>query len=239
MKKKKKFLKKKFKNFNKVSSDYNALSLHLNLLPFFKKTSYLLDIKIKICKYISYCNDIFIFTKYWRRILSLLSYLELSFKTYNFISQLNRDYNFKYIRISDTRYQSFTDISNKYNKTLVNYSIGLILCTVGLKKNKLFKSIKKTKKGFLKYLNFVKHFIIPKYFLNTTNKINRVGILIKGLNKKTPIYSNIQNYLIKFSTKISFLLFLPKVKFSFMKIRKYARLKRNLRKKIVKSISLV
>ena len=64
MKKKKKFLKKKFKNFNKVSNDYNALSLRLNLLPFFKKTSYLLDIKIKICKYISYCNDIFIFTKY-------------------------------------------------------------------------------------------------------------------------------------------------------------------------------
>ena len=233
MKKKKRFSKKKFKNFNKVFNNLNLGKAYSKLLPFFKKTFYLADIKVKICKYISYCSSSFLFSKYWHRLVSLLYYLELSFKVYNFISLLNKDYNFKYIRISENRYQSFTDISNRWGKTLVNYSIGLILCTIGFKKNKIFRSLKKTKKGFLKYLSFVKYFIIPKYFTGGTNKISRVGVLIKGLNKKTPLYSSIQNFLTRFSVKVSFLLFLPKVKFSFMKIRKYARLKRNLRKKII------
>jgi hypothetical protein len=113
MKKKKRFSKKKFKNFNKVFNDLNLGKAYSKLLPFFKKTFYLADIKVKICKYISYYSVSFLFSKCWHRLVSLLSYLELSFKVYNFISLLNKDYNFKYIRISENRYQSFTDISNR------------------------------------------------------------------------------------------------------------------------------
>lgn len=237
---KKKFFKK---NLKATIYDNNTASITdikniISLVPFIKKTSLLQLLKVKVYKYIFFIEGFYEYLKY-QTLRNVFNYIKLSFKNYSYISFLKKDSNFKYFKITETKKQSFSNISNYRNSTIVNYSIGLILCTLGFKKNKIFRNLKKQQKGFLKYLNFLKYFILPKYFKNTSEDTNKIGLSICGVGKYTPEYLILHKFLKKFNTKIAFLLFLPKIRFSFMKLRRYARIKRNFRKRIVKSLSLL
>ena len=109
---------------------------------------------------------------------------------------------------------------------------------MGFKKNNAYRPMKKQNKGFIKGLSFAKMYVLPKFLKSTEANKRTVGIIIKGRGKFTSIYSELPKYFKKLRTETLFLLWVPKLRFSYTKLRQYGRIKRNLRKRIVKTLAL-
>jgi hypothetical protein len=149
------------------------------------------------------------------------------------------DYNyFNYFFINEGRKQTFVSILNEEKVSQLTYSTGLVLCALGFKKNNMYKTLKKQHKGFIKCFNYSKILIIPKLIKKFNRKENQAGIVITGRGKFTKNYAELPDYLENMNVKVIFLLWLPKLRFSFIKLKKYGRIKRNFRKRIVKTLML-
>lgn len=145
---------------------------------------------------------------------------------------------FHYFIVKETRKQSFVTVLDKSKKSQVTYSTGLLLCAMGFKRNNAYRPMKKQNKGFIKGLSFAKMYVLPKFLKSTDTTKRTVGIIIKGRGKFTATYSELPKYFKKLQTETLFLLWVPKLRFSYTKLRQYGRIKRNLRKRIVKTLAL-
>lgn len=174
------------------------------------------------------------FPKHYSVEIYLKNFLD-TFTYFNY--KLNHD-NFNYFLIKEKRKQSFVSILNVDKVSQLTYSTGLVLCALGFKKNNMYKTLKKQRKGFIKCFNHAKNLIIPKLLKKLNKKESQLGIIITGRGKFTKNYAEIPEYLESINAKTLFMLWIPKVRFSFVKLRKYGRIKRNLRKRIVKTLML-
>ena len=145
---------------------------------------------------------------------------------------------FHYFIIKETRKQSFVALLDSNKKSHVTYSTGLLLCAMGFKKHNAYRSLKKQNKGFIKGLSFVKMYVLPKFLKSTETGKKTVGVVIKGRGKFTATFSELPRYFAKLKTETLFILWLPTLRFSYTKLRQYGRIKRNFRKRIVKTLAL-
>lgn len=145
---------------------------------------------------------------------------------------------FNYFIVKETRRQSFVSLLNSKKQSQVTYSTGLLLCAMGFKNNNMYKSMKKQSKGFIKGFNFAKSFVMPKFFNRNQKILKKIGFIIKGRGKFTTSYSELPTYFKRFKTETLFLLWVPSIRFSYVKFRQYGRIKRNFRKRIVKSLTV-
>lgn len=145
---------------------------------------------------------------------------------------------FFYFIIKETRKQSFITLLGHNKRSYVTYSTGLLLCAMGFKKNNVYRAMKKQNQGFIKGLTFSKMYVLPKFLKSSETNKKTIGIVIKGRGKFTPSFSELPRYFNKLKTKTLFMLWIPKVRFSYVKFRQYGRIKRNLRKRIVKTLTL-
>lgn len=165
-------------------------------------------------------------------------YLKSFLRSFLHVSYKAEYSDFNYFIVKETRRQSFVSVLDSKKQSKVTYSTGLLLCSMGLKTNNMYKSMKKQSKGFIKGFNFAKSFIIPKFFNRNQKVLKKVGFIIKGRGKFTTAYSELPEYFKRFKTETLFLIWVPSVRFSYVKFRQYGRIKRNFRKRIVKSLTV-
>jgi len=166
-------------------------------------------------------------------------YLKKFISDFNYFNCVINYNGFNYFFINESRKQSFVSILNEKKISQLTYSTGLVLCALGFKKNNTYKTLKKQYKGFLKYFNYSKILIIPKLIRKLNKKNTQMGIVITGRGKFTKSYVELTKYFEKIMrVNVMFLLWIPKLRFSFVKLRKYARIKRNFRKRIIRTLML-
>ena len=141
-------------------------------------------------------------------IFDMYFYLKFLFKHFSYFKPLYKNKNFNYIFIKETTTQSYTNLLNFKKITKVSYSNGLILCILGFKKFKKFKQFKKQSKGFIRYFNFVRQYVIPKFLKNkdNCNQLSQVGLVIKGRGKFTNNYLSLVDFLKELKIDILFFL---------------------------------
>ena len=132
-------------------------------------------------------------------------YLDTFFKFFKYKYTVKSS-NFNYFIVKENKKQSFVSVLDSQKRSKVTYSIGLVLCTLGFKKNKAFKTLKKQHKGFVKYCSFSKNYIFPKYLMGAQKNLRKLGIIIKGRGKFTTQYSEFPKYLNALNTETVFFL---------------------------------
>lgn len=168
--------------------------------------------------------------------MSLFYYLNGFIKNYSFFyNKFSKKININFLYIDQKNKQPYFTLNNGSSKTLVNYSIGLVLCASGIRIKKLYKPVKKQKKGLIKTLNFSKRVIFDKFFFKTDKK-RFLGLIFRGKPRYLECYTIMFSYFRVKNIPISFISWIPKIRFSFIKMKKYGRIKRNLRKRIVKMV---
>lgn len=96
---------------------------------------------------------------------------------------------------------------------------------------------KKKDKNILRALNRCFYWVLPSY-LNESRKTSRMVILIKKYPRSLEFYDTFISFITKvYSIKVPLILINPSIRHSFIKLRKYARVKRRSRKVITKSSS--
>jgi hypothetical protein len=133
-------------------------------------------------------------------------YLNSFLKDFIFFEYKLKAAYFNYFIIKENKKQSFISILDTKKQSLVTYSTGLTLCAMGLKRNNMYKALKKQHKGFIKSFSFSKSFILPKFLKSSETIKKNVGIIIKGRGKFTTAYSELPKYLEGMQTKTAFLL---------------------------------
>lgn len=208
----------------------------------FKMRSFTLINVLKLTKYFSFFSKKSLYTEIvfnpTNTQFFIKVYLQEFLKNFLHISYKADYADFNYFIVKETRRQSFVSLLNSKKQSQVTYSTGLLLCAMGLKNNNVYKSMKKQSKGFIKGFNFAKSFVIPKFFNRNQKILKKIGFIIKGRGKFTTSYSELPSYFKRFKTETLFLIWVPSIRFSYIKFRQYGRIKRNVRKRIVKSLTV-
>ena len=212
------------------------------IVSIFKIRSFTLVNVLKLTKYFSFFSKKSLYSNINASSTSTQFFIKIYLKEFlkNFLNiSYKAEYsNFNYFIVKETRRQSFVSLLDSKKRSQVTYSTGLLLCSMGLKNNNMYKSMKKQSKGFIKGFNFAKSFVIPKFFNRNQKILKKIGFIIKGRGKFTTSYSELPNYFKRFKTETLFLIWVPSIRFSYVKFRQYGRIKRNFRKRIVKSLTV-
>jgi hypothetical protein len=180
------------------------------VINIFKLQEYTLINVFKLTTYLNYFPSKNFYNKnYLFKINSyffLKTYLKFFLNKFINVSFKANHSKFHYFIIKETTQQSFTSVLDAKKLSKVTYSTGLLLCAMGLKRNNMYKALKKQNKGFIKGLSFAKSFILPKFLKSNQESIKKVGIIIKGRGKFTTSYSELPTYFKTLQTETLFLL---------------------------------
>lgn len=142
----------------------------------------------------------------------------------------------EYVLLDERPKQMYLTVSDPSGITVINYTPGVILRLVLGVRFMLAPRMKKQKKGFVKTLNFSKDVAFKKLFQSLPGKPRSIGVLIKGRPRFAANYDLLFSGLSLAGARVLFTIWIPRLSYSFKKRKNYGRIKRNLRKRIVKSV---